>query len=108
MMGGTVLLQILTKYNGFDNGINDELIVCKIHLDVDFIEQSGENADVKKVSINDRKPYLKMHETRRLMQNNQLVSKEDALKKTNSIEPFSDSMRRILEKKSKILASSKT
>ena len=95
------MLRILTKTNGFENEIDDELIERKILLDEDFIEQFRENVNLKNVSIRENKYHLKIQETKRLMQNNQLLNKEEANEKTNAIEPFSNSMRRILADRSK-------
>ena len=71
--------------------------------DKDFIKQYGEDADantISTISILIKRKYLKIHEARRTMAKNANLNLEDALKKTNSIEPLSVEMIEVLEKQS--------
>ena len=104
IMGGTVLLRILTKTNGFENQINCEMIARKIPAGDDFIKQFGEDAVLEEIAIKDKKKYIKLHEAQQSMKKNQHLTLEEVMKKTNSIQPFSNEMKEILLRQNEILA----
>ena len=64
----------------------------------EFDEQYGEDADLNKISIRIKQAFLKTREAHQLIQKNPNISKDEAKKTTNSIEPSSDEMHKVLEK----------
>ena len=97
IMGGIALLCILTKTHGFGNQINFEIIPWKIPMeDEEFTKEYREDADLNEIPIRNKKTYLKFHEAQQLVQNYQIMTYGDATKKTNSIRPFSDEMKKNL------------
>lgn len=104
IMGGRVLLRILTKKNGFEDAIDAELVARKIpEEDTEFIKKQGEDADLSSVSIKTKKAALKHHQAKLEAEKNEKISIEEAKDLINSIKPFSDEMEAILAKQNEIL-----
>ena len=70
----------------------------------DFIKEFGEDAVLEEISIRDKKKYLKLHEAQQSMKKNKHLTLEEAMKKTNSIQSFSNEMEEILLRQNEILA----
>ena len=89
IMGGRVFLRILSKANGLEDTIDQEMIARNIPSDMEeLVEKHGKGNDrLKEVSIMDKKKLLKLDEARRVMKKNPMLSEEEAMKKTNSIKP---------------------
>ena len=103
-MGGRLLFTFLTKANGvrlhlpIEDAIDKEIIARKIPTDdEDFLKQHGEDAVLSEIAINIKKRYLKVHEARRRMEKNTSLNEDEAVKKTDSMEPFCDEMLALLE-----------
>ena len=80
------------------------MIAGKIPVGGDFIKQFGEDAVLKEVYIKDKEKYTKLHKAQQSMKKNQHLTLEEAMKKTNSIQPFSNDMKEILLRQNEILA----
>ena len=84
------------------------MIDCKIRArnileDKEFIKQYGEDVDHGEISITSNKAFLKTQEGRRLMRKNISISKDDAIKATNLIEPFCEEMKNVLSRQNEIM-----
>ena len=98
-MGGRALFTFLSKANGvclhlpIEDAIDKESMARKIPSDnEDFIKQHGEDAVLSENPINAKKKFLKLHKARRRMKMN------EAVKKTDSLEPFCNEMVVVLER----------
>ena len=103
-MGGRVLFSFLSKANGvrlhlpIEDAIDKEIMARKIPTDnEDFLKQHGEDAVLTEIPINAKKKYLKLHEARLRMKKNTSLNEEEAVKKTDSLEPFCEEMVAVLE-----------
>mgnify|MGYP000432602880 CR=1 FL=1 len=91
-------LKALKKGDGHEPLVDAEINARKITSELEeFIAEYGENAELSTVPYKDKKYYLKVHESKRKITKNQNLSLEDALKETNSLIPFSESLKQFLE-----------
>ena len=94
---------VSTKTNGFEEVIDCKIRVQKILEDDKFIKQYGEDADLEEISITSKMIFLKTHEARRLTRKNISKSKDEAMKATNSIEPFCKEMKDVLSMQNEVM-----
>ena len=103
-MGGRVSLRVLTQTNVFKGVIDYESRAKKIQIvDHEFIKQYGEDVDLGKISITSKKVLLKTHKAHRLTRKNTSMREDEALKATNSIEPFCKEMKDVLSMQNEIM-----
>ena len=100
-MKGKIKLKTLSKINGFETHINDELIARNIFASESFLEkhkakleQYGEENLLGlnkrcKIGFKEKKRLLKENEAEKEWRNNTFVTKELALSKTKTIKPVS-------------------
>jgi hypothetical protein len=105
IMGGKVLLRILTKSAGYESVIDAELIARNIpQEDQEFITEFGEDANLKLAPINKKKAALKKHEVFLNHRENPRLTYEEHFKLTKAVVPQSEEMKEVLVKQRQILS----
>jgi len=106
LMGGKITVSTLTKSGGFEPHVDAEMIARKIPTEMkEFIEQYGENVNLKEVPIRQKHKYLKEHEAQRMSKENPLISAGEHLKNASSIEPLSDMCKDLLTIQNQVVQS---
>ena len=97
LMGGKVLLSVLTVKAGYKDHLDAEIVARKMQTEMkEFIEEYGEDSNLDDIGFTKKKNMLKLHEAKRNVEKNHALSLEEALEKTRSIEPFSDMVKALL------------
>ena len=106
VMDGKVFLRILTKRNGLEPQIDAEMIARKIPTEMkDFVEKFGAGDErLDEVPILEKKRLLRRHEALVGIQKNEMLSLDEAIKKTNVILPVSEAMKLVLRQQQEIMA----
>lgn len=98
-MDGTLKLSDIKKCNGDEPGLDEEIVVCKIpnnlkewNETIGWVDEADLADTLRGIGFREKIKFLKCHEARRSQEENIFKTFEDALKETNAIEPFGETL----------------
>ena len=102
LMGGKVLLSMLTAKDGYKDHVNAEIVAQKMQTEMsEFIKEYGEDSNLDDIGFTAKKNMLKLHEVTRNVEKNHTLSLYDGLETARLIKPFSDMLKALLVRQNK-------